>query len=195
MNACRICYESGNLITVCHCTGSCAGVHLECIQKWITISKRKKCEICNRSYVHHALRFPKMLHEKRLKYINVVSSLIGAIYGFTIWFDSNANVKYIWVYVISCFLFNFSLLMLLSSLYKLRMRFWKTTLYFFMAFAVGNLPGHMILPKKIQLQVFLCYGINALFMCIFLTIEKRLFLLNRQPAHQNDIVVNNPDHN
>jgi len=50
---CRICYETdpdGELLSVCGCTGSLALVHKECIEKWIRISKRKKCEICHQPY-------------------------------------------------------------------------------------------------------------------------------------------------
>lgn len=48
--ACRICYEDGELISVCGCTGSAGLVHEECIKKWILISKRKNCEICHEPY-------------------------------------------------------------------------------------------------------------------------------------------------
>lgn len=50
MEACRICYEPNNLISVCHCTGTTKYVHKECIIKWIHISKRETCEICHATY-------------------------------------------------------------------------------------------------------------------------------------------------
>lgn len=192
MNTCRICYEPGSLISVCQCAGSCASVHFECIQKWIMISRRKKCEICHHSYIYPGLVLPKTLNQVRLKNASIVSFLVGFVHGFTIWFDSNANLKYIWIYIISCLLFNFSFVILLSSLYKFNMRFWKVILYFYMAFVIGNLPGH-VLTEKITWQVGFCYAFNAICMFICLAIENRLQF--RQPAHQNDIIVNNPTHN
>lgn len=50
---CRICLEDGGR-HFCACTGSCALVHTECLQKWIDVSHRDTCEICLAKYV-----FPK----------------------------------------------------------------------------------------------------------------------------------------
>jgi len=50
MEACRICYEPDNLISVCNCTGTTKYVHEECIIKWRRISKRNTCEICLSPY-------------------------------------------------------------------------------------------------------------------------------------------------
>ena len=50
---CRICLEEGGG-HFCSCTGTCALVHAECLQKWIDISGRDKCEICLARY-----QFPK----------------------------------------------------------------------------------------------------------------------------------------
>lgn len=191
MNACRICYEPGCLISVCRCTGSCAGVHFECIQKWIMISKRKKCEICQHLYVYPGLYFPKTLNQIRLKNANIISSSIGFIHGICVWVDSNSNFTLIWIYIISTFLFNFSLLAVLTSLYKLRIRFWKTILFFYTGFVLGNLPGHMI-TEEMSWQVGVCYGFNSMCLCLFLIVEHFMTLQFRQPTHQNDIIVHNP---
>lgn len=194
MLACRICYEPDCLISVCHCTGSCAGVHFDCIQKWIMISKRKKCEICHHPYVYPGLCFPKTLDEVRLKNANVISFLFGVIHGISVWIDSNANLTYIWIYIISCFLFNMSLTAVLTSLYKSRIRFWKTILFFYMGFVAGNMPGH-VFTEKMAWQVSVCYGLNVMCMCLFLTLEYFLSLEFREPPHQNNVIVYNPAHN
>ena len=57
---CRICLEDGGG-HFCSCTGTCALVHPECLQKWIDISQRDTCEICLSKY-HFPIRFsPRFL--------------------------------------------------------------------------------------------------------------------------------------
>ena len=48
--ACRICYESGELHSVCNCDGTIKYVHKECIEKWQKISKATNCELCHAKY-------------------------------------------------------------------------------------------------------------------------------------------------
>ena len=53
--ACRICLEdgdSGELLTVCNCSGSCQYVHQQCLQQWIDVSHHTHCEICQAPYTH-----------------------------------------------------------------------------------------------------------------------------------------------
>jgi len=57
MDACRICLESdGDLKHVCQCLGTQKFVHIECVQKWINIRRKKTCELClaeyDTSFVH-----------------------------------------------------------------------------------------------------------------------------------------------
>ncbi len=47
---CRICYEPGNLINVCNCSGTVKYVHFECLTKWIAVSAATKCELCGSVY-------------------------------------------------------------------------------------------------------------------------------------------------
>ena len=47
---CRICLEEDNLIQPCNCTGTSAYVHEECLVKWLTMSERTDCEICQYEY-------------------------------------------------------------------------------------------------------------------------------------------------
>ena len=53
---CRICLEdhqSGPLLSVCDCSGSCKHVHRECLQKWIDVSQSIHCELCRAEYTHN----------------------------------------------------------------------------------------------------------------------------------------------
>ena len=50
VHACRICYEPDNLVSVCKCTGTVEYVHLECLQKWISVSGATHCELCGSEY-------------------------------------------------------------------------------------------------------------------------------------------------
>ncbi len=54
---CRICLEPGGLTRVCACKGT-MGVHLECLEKWMDISGKKRCEVCKKEY-----RLPIDRHE------------------------------------------------------------------------------------------------------------------------------------
>jgi len=50
---CRICLEDqGELISPCNCAGTCANVHIECLQKWINTNNATTCEICMAEYNH-----------------------------------------------------------------------------------------------------------------------------------------------
>lgn len=71
---CRICLEDGGR-HFCACTGSCALVHTECLQKWIDVSHRDTCEICLAKYVfprEFKCRFRMRISDVRLsKHANV----------------------------------------------------------------------------------------------------------------------------
>lgn len=44
---CRICYEDGDLVSCCECTGTAGYVHKKCLKNWITHSGNDThCEIC-----------------------------------------------------------------------------------------------------------------------------------------------------
>ena len=52
---CRICLEdkdSGELLSVCNCSGSCRYVHQQCLQQWIDVSHKTHCELCQSPYTH-----------------------------------------------------------------------------------------------------------------------------------------------
>ena len=44
---CRICLEeTGVLLSVCDCLGTCKFVHKMCVEKWKNISHKTHCELC-----------------------------------------------------------------------------------------------------------------------------------------------------
>ncbi|XP_073988461.1 E3 ubiquitin-protein ligase MARCHF3-like isoform X1 [Rhodnius prolixus] len=48
-SSCRICHDNDlpeTLVSPCLCTGSLALVHVPCLEKWLTTSKTRHCEIC-----------------------------------------------------------------------------------------------------------------------------------------------------
>ena len=92
---CRICLvDSTNLISVCNCSGTCGGVHLICIQKWIDTSRATSCEICTVKYEHDSLRSPPLIiehHEHQYRghialniFLHIAVVLSGLVNGSTI---------------------------------------------------------------------------------------------------------------
>jgi len=47
---CRICLEEGNTTSVCDCKGTQGQVHINCVKKWIEISGKTECELCQTKY-------------------------------------------------------------------------------------------------------------------------------------------------
>lgn len=82
---CRICLEEGGH-HFCSCTGSCALVHTECLQKWVDISHRDTCEICLSKYTfpqHFQCRFRLRLSDVRLSKTTNISVLCCS-FGFVL---------------------------------------------------------------------------------------------------------------
>uniref|UniRef100_A0A914UMK7 RING-CH-type domain-containing protein n=1 Tax=Plectus sambesii TaxID=2011161 RepID=A0A914UMK7_9BILA len=55
---CRICQSgSGRLVRPCHCLGTMANVHEQCLYAWIVASRNdQRCEICQRLYAFDGTR-------------------------------------------------------------------------------------------------------------------------------------------
>lgn len=76
---CRICLEEGGG-QYCSCTGTCATVHSECLQKWIDISGRDTCELCLSKYQFpkkFSLRFRLKISDMQLSKSLNTSALCG----------------------------------------------------------------------------------------------------------------------
>lgn len=194
MTTCRICYEPGYLISVCHCTGSCGAVHFDCIQKWIMLSKRTRCEICHHLYTYPGLRFPLTVNQARKKNSIMLTFTLGCIHGFTLWIDSNLSIKNIGIYLGSCFMFNTALMFILYSLYRLDISFRKSAIYFYIGIIVGNMPGHMF-SGKITWHIGACYAFNTFCLGVYLTMDMCVFSHLREPTHQNNIVIDDENQN
>lgn len=53
---CRICLEKGGE-TYCNCKGTMLLVHRDCLQQWLKVSNKKKCEICNAPFLFEPHEF------------------------------------------------------------------------------------------------------------------------------------------
>jgi len=81
---CRICLEDeGTLISACDCTGTCAAVHLKCLQRWIDTSNATSCEICLADYNHMSLRF-RTSHSIAFNVLCLSAATFGLFHGGTI---------------------------------------------------------------------------------------------------------------
>lgn len=78
---CRICHEDTDLISVCGCEGTHKYVHLHCVQQWIDISHKDKCELCQQPFQHLDLALSAN-HNQTLLF---VTSFIGIIHGVITW--------------------------------------------------------------------------------------------------------------
>lgn len=88
MATCRICYEPVDLITVCKCDGTLKFVHRDCIVKWIDISKRKTCELCNAHYKikisdpkKYDIVFPAIVYASITALVMLIWAIILSIRG------------------------------------------------------------------------------------------------------------------
>ena len=180
MASCRICYEPGKLISVCNCSGTTAGVHFDCIQKWINTSKRIRCEICHGLYKYPGLTFSKPDDQLRTERAILISLLLGMIHGITLWIDSHFEIQYLWIFLFSCVLFNGCLIIICSILSKFKQRFQKIIFCFYGGFILGEMPGHII-TQKINLNIAYCYIFNISIMFTLLWLEYKYS--RRQPLH------------
>ena len=120
--SCRICLEggdSGNLMEVCDCSGSCRYVHQECLEKWMDISQNRSCEICRAVYKHNYQ--PKVVCDEEMsdveeptrgndlaciRMVLALCALGGFLHGCTAGSDSVNVIHVNWELLFSCLLFN-----------------------------------------------------------------------------------------
>jgi hypothetical protein len=82
MKVCRICLDSEwCLISPCDCKGTVQYVHLECLKKWRTISKRFKCEICNSYYQINRSIWHSSILFLIIGFVNIVCLMLVVGYG------------------------------------------------------------------------------------------------------------------
>jgi E3 ubiquitin-protein ligase DOA10 len=81
---CRICYETSDtskLIEPCACTGSVKHVHVQCLIKWILVSRKTNCELCGERYLD---KFPDSKTQVTLRVVDTELIVRDLIYLVTI---------------------------------------------------------------------------------------------------------------
>lgn len=83
---CRICLdietEANKFVkNNCNCKGSVANIHYNCLQKWIEISGKTKCEICLSFYISEQIVSEIVRRRIKLRYNRVVNGLVGLEQG------------------------------------------------------------------------------------------------------------------
>ena len=179
---CRICYEPGETISVCACSGSVGHVHLECIQKWIYASKRQLCEICGTPFSHPQLKFPMSAENIRLHFACVYVSLLGLMNGFLIWMDTLLHSNNILGYIMLCIFFNIMQMVLVMCSKIIRHRYWQVHVLFMVGFIAGNLPGHIV-QWSMSSDILLSYAFNIICLSGFLAVEHNISLFRRRRLH------------
>ena len=109
---CRICLEdgdSGELLSVCNCSGSCGQVHQKCIEEWIDVSHKTQCEICQSPYtIEYAFKYrntpsPFIETHPCIVFATVTSAFVhGGIIALESWRGSS----FIFDMLMLCILFN-----------------------------------------------------------------------------------------
>ena len=93
MDICRICLESGeDLKRVCQCSGTQQYVHIECVQKWVDINRKKTCELCLAEYDTSLVHIPL---EKEIENIFLMVLLGGM----------GVSATFAWIMCAICFEF------------------------------------------------------------------------------------------
>jgi hypothetical protein len=112
--ACRICLEdseSGALLSVCNCDGTCKHVHRDCLQKWIETSQSTRCELCLAEYTHDYVQptptVPHTQHRERDCLILFVSCIwCGMFHGCLLAMDVWRGYQFRDNLVFGCLIFN-----------------------------------------------------------------------------------------
>ena len=172
MDTCRICYESHSLVNVCGCQGTAGFVHIECIEKWIEYSHRRTCEICHQPYEHPELVTYDVLLNWRLRQASIIVFLMGIIHGIAVWADSMMELRFVWIYVFTCGIFNALQIGIVHLFDLLRERYWPLHFCFFAGFVLGNAPGQLFI-MRMNIEVVYCYMLNIFFLVTFCVYEIR----------------------
>ncbi|CAG5093026.1 Similar to marchf3: E3 ubiquitin-protein ligase MARCHF3 (Xenopus tropicalis) [Cotesia congregata] len=80
VNTCRICHDDESLeqlVEPCECSGTVALMHISCLEKWLTTSNTRSCEICKYRFPLQTLNKPVMVSLKQ--WVNIKSNSRGLI--------------------------------------------------------------------------------------------------------------------
>ena len=130
---CRICLEdseSGKLLDICECSGSCQYVHQKCLEQWIDVSRKKSCEICHAVYKHDYqpknLFNDEIIEQTRryemlcIRMVFTCCILGGFLHGLFTGIDSSEGSTFNGGLLLSAFLFNVYHLLIWWVLHKIQ---------------------------------------------------------------------------
>jgi len=154
---CRICYEDKNLVSVCGCGGTHKYVHLHCVQQWINVSDKNKCELCQQPFKHKNLKF-MLTPPYQDQSIILFAALLGMIHGTITWLSlfENHPVELIFLETLICQLVVNAIVYI--SKYPTEEK-WKPLCAFSVAFFVSNVPAVIFVPVRL-------YNYNLLVPCL-----------------------------
>ena len=152
---CRICYEDKNLVSVCGCDGTHKYVHLHCVQQWINVSDKKKCELCQQPFKHKNLKFMVTQQDQSILFF---AALLGMIHGTITWLSlfENHPIALIVLETLICQLVVNAIVYI--SKYPIEEK-WKPLCAFLAAFFVSNVPVVIFVPVRL-------YNYNMLVPCL-----------------------------
>ena len=168
--ACRICYESEDLVRVCACDGSLKWVHVKCIQQWVDVSHRSTCELCGQPFRHERLRKP--IHIKRLTEWCILGMAIGCSETLMVWFmimllgprTHSASI----VHIAAIFMTVFSFLFFMTTviLWVDNKKAMPYILSYFIAYTVSNIALQCAAPHVELLPFYIASGGLRVFSCV-----------------------------
>ncbi|CAJ0594446.1 unnamed protein product [Cylicocyclus nassatus] len=87
--ACRICQsESGEMVRPCACAGTMGDIHERCLSRWVAMSNKDQCEICQEKYARSGRTLkalkewerPRIGSEEILSIVLIVALTYSVIY-------------------------------------------------------------------------------------------------------------------
>lgn len=176
---CRICYEDGDLISPCACTGTMAHVHKECLEKWIAVSHRSTCELCHTPFDGSLVRLPSLLTRWRsspLAAYAFIAFVLGVSYAVGSWVDMTYVPAFHWQMFVSCLLFNLAFLCLWATAVTQIHRGFFVTGVWFVTFGAMSTILHAITQNLHHPNLVYAHIVNLVIACACLGSEH---VLNR----------------
>ena len=164
---CRICYEpTGELVSVCGCTGTHAHVHIECIQKWIDISNKHTCELCQKPFSHRKLR----QSHSTCEFVFVVPTAVGMFHGTITWVSlfEHLATEILIIETLCC-------LILTAGVYTVKkVAPWKLYACFYAAFLISNIPPLWLVPvTAYNLNILVPHLFNLTIALVFIVYHRK----------------------
>lgn len=120
---CRICLETGELMSVCQCSGTCKYVHKECIDKWIGVSRKTHCELCLAPYTH-IVTFQTDEFQNNILYCSIgfMTAICSVLHGMATVVEAWRGQTFLYYIFGMCILFNVYhvIILIIVASWKLR---------------------------------------------------------------------------